>query len=60
MKIWAQGHLYVEKMCTKIQGQHIDTKKDIQDLPTWGSNEKRFTTVNFDTLLRIELILFRP
>jgi hypothetical protein len=60
MKIWAQGCLYVENMCTKIQGQHIDTKKDIQDLPIWGSGEKRFTAVNFDTLPRIELNFFCP
>ena len=54
MKIWAQGHLYVEDMCTKIQGHQVDTKEDIQDLPTWGRCEKSFTNANFDTLPRIE------
>ena len=45
-------------MCTKFQGQKIDTKKDIQDLLTRGSCKKCFTTANFDTLPRIEEFFF--
>ena len=45
-------------MCANIQGKKINTKKDIQDLPTWGSCEKNFTAANFDILLRIEWIFF--
>ena len=45
-------------MYNKIQGQKIDTKKDIQDLPTKGSYKKSFTAANFSTLPRIAEILF--
>ena len=45
-------------MCIKIQGQKIDTKKDIQDLPTKNSCKKSFTVANFDTLPRIANFFF--
>ena len=39
-----------------IQENH--TKKDMQDLPTWSSFRKSLTTANFNTLSRIEEIVF--
>jgi len=58
MKILAQDHLFVDKMCTKFQGQEMNTRKNIQNLPTLGGCEKSFTVANFDILSRIEKLLF--
>ena len=45
-------------MRTKFQIQEIHTKNNMQDFLTWISYEKSFTAANFDTLPRIEELVF--
>jgi len=59
MNILSQHHLYVNNTCTKFHSQKIHQKKDIQNLSTCvRSYGKKFTTANFNNLIRIEISLF--
>jgi len=53
--------LYVNNICSKFQGQKINTKKDIHNLPKCvilrNNCRNHFTTPNFDTLSRAEKLL---
>jgi hypothetical protein len=60
MKSLEQQILYINNICSKFQGQKINTKKDIHNLPTCvvlkSNYGNHFTTANFDTLPRAEKV----
>jgi len=61
MKFLEQQVLYVNNIVSKFQGQKINTKKDIHNLPTCvvlrNNHRNHFTTANFDTLPKVEKFL---
>jgi len=61
MKFLERQVLYVNNICSKFQGQKINTKKDNHNLPTCvvlrNNHGNHFTTTNFDTLPRVEKLL---
>jgi len=56
MKFLEQKLLYVNNICSKFQGQKVNTKKGINNLPTCvvlrNNRGNHFNTANFDTLPR--------
>jgi len=61
MKFLEKKFSFVNNICSKFQGQKINTKKDIHTLPTCvvlrNNRGNHFTVANFDTLPRAEKLL---
>jgi len=61
IKIFKQKLLYINNMCSKFQGQMINTKKDIHNQPTCvvlrNNHRNHFITTNFETLPKVEKFL---
>jgi len=62
MKFSEQKLLHVNNICSKFEGQKINTKKDIDILSTCvvlkNNCGNHFTTANFDTLPRAEIFSY--
>jgi len=61
MKFLKHKFLYFNNICSKFQGQKINTKKDIHSPPTCvvlrNNRGNHFATANFDTNPRAEKLL---